>query len=212
MSMPMSRKVGTLGQFLVRAAPQVTSSRNLPEFTNCAQPLESAIALMWPPSSALVASALPLNGTCVHLMPLLLGDLLHGDVQAGAGAGRAVVELAGIGLGVGEEFAERLPRRLGFHNDAEGIAGEADDVGEVGRRIERHLGHERIAEDRDRDLRDGVAVGLGGRGHLRGARASLPPLPGSRSRSAGRGAFRSPPPAHAGQRRWFPRPARARSG
>ena len=59
-------------------------------------------------------SALPLNGTCVHLMPLLLGDLLHGDVQAGAGAGRAIVDLARIGLGIGGEVLESLPRRVVF--------------------------------------------------------------------------------------------------
>ena len=72
MSMPISRKVGTVGQFLVRAAPQVTSSRNWPALTSCAQPLESATAWMWPPSSAFIASALPLKGTWVHLMPCCL--------------------------------------------------------------------------------------------------------------------------------------------
>ena len=70
-SMPMSRKVGTLGQFLVRAAPHVTSSRNRPALTSGAHPLESATAWMCPPSSAFIDSALPLNGTWVHLMPRL---------------------------------------------------------------------------------------------------------------------------------------------
>jgi len=57
--------------FLVRAAPHVTSSRNRPALTSGAHPLESATAWMCPPSSAFIDSALPLNGTWVHLMPRL---------------------------------------------------------------------------------------------------------------------------------------------
>ena len=52
----------------------------------------------------------------------LLGDLLHGQMQGGAGAGRAVADLAGIGLGVGEEVLERRPGRVLLHHDAEGVA------------------------------------------------------------------------------------------
>ena len=59
MSMPVSFRVGTAGQFLVRVAPQVTSRRNSPEFTSGAQPVESAIAWIWPPSSAAMVSAFP---------------------------------------------------------------------------------------------------------------------------------------------------------
>ena len=44
MSMPVSFSVGTLGQFLVRSAPQVTSRRNLPALTSSPQPVESAVA------------------------------------------------------------------------------------------------------------------------------------------------------------------------
>src|SRR5262249_42960408 len=42
---------------------------------------------------------------------LPFGDLLHRDVQTGAGAWRAIVDLAGVGFRVGEELLERLPRR-----------------------------------------------------------------------------------------------------
>jgi hypothetical protein len=92
--------------------------------------------------------------------------------RAGAGAGRAIVDLAGIGLGVGEELLERLPRRISSHHDTERVTTDADDVGEIRARIESRLGHEGKAEDGDRDLCDRVAIGLCGRGHLaRGERA-----------------------------------------
>src|SRR5262249_24789698 len=161
MSMPISRNVGTSGQFLVRAAPHVTSSRNRPALTNGAHPLESATAWICPPPF----DALPL---C---------DLLHGDMETGAGTGRAVIDLARIGLRVSEELLERLPWRIISDHNAEGVAAYADDIGKVRARIEARLGHEWKAEDRDRDLRDRVAVGLRGCGHLAGsecARAARP--------------------------------------
>src|SRR4029453_16832266 len=97
---------------------------------------------------------------------LPLGNLLHCDVQTRAGARRAVVDLAGIGLHIGEELLERLPRRIILHHHTERVTADADDVGEICAWIESRLGHERKAEDRDRDLRDRVAVGPGARGHL----------------------------------------------
>src|SRR6266540_39548 len=97
---------------------------------------------------------------------LPLGNLLHCDVQARAGARRAIVDLAGIGLRIGEELLERLPRRIIPHHHTERVTADADDVGEICAWIESGLGHERKAEHRDRNLRDRVAVGLGVRGHL----------------------------------------------
>ena len=79
-------------------------------------------------------------------------------MQGGAGAGRAVADLAGIGLGVGQKILERRPGRVLLHHDAKGIARQAHDVAEVVDRIERGLAGEGIAKHRDRDLRDGVAV------------------------------------------------------
>src|SRR5262245_32070238 len=70
--MPSSCRVGTLGQFLVRAGLQVTRRRKSPEFTSAAQLVESAWTLMWPPSVAALSSAPPLKGTCVHFTPVAL--------------------------------------------------------------------------------------------------------------------------------------------
>src|SRR5262245_58062228 len=89
-------------------------------------------------------------GDSVDALPLC--DLLHGDVEAGAGTGRAIVDLAGIGLRISKELLDRLPRRIIPDHDAEGVTAHADDIGEVRGRIEARLGHEWKAEDRDRDL------------------------------------------------------------
>src|SRR4051812_37650559 len=69
---PVSFRVGTVGQLLVRSGPHVTSRRKSPELTNGAQPLESATACTCPPSTAALVSAPPLNGTWTHLMPCSL--------------------------------------------------------------------------------------------------------------------------------------------
>ena len=74
MAMPASFSVGTSGQLLLRLSVQITSRRNCPLSTSGAQPLASATALMWPPSSALVDSDVPRNGTWVHLMPRCLAS------------------------------------------------------------------------------------------------------------------------------------------
>ena len=171
MSMPRSRKVGTLGQFLVRAAPshQQSELTGVDELRPAARirnrmdvTTEQRVHHL---GVALERDVRPFD-------PLPFGNLLHRDVEAGAGARRAIVDLAGVGLGVGEELLERLPRRIGSHHDTECVTADADDVGEVRARIESRLSHEGKAEDGDRDLRDRVAIGLCGRGHLaRGERA-----------------------------------------
>src|SRR6185436_6125293 len=62
-----------------------------------------------------------------------------------------------------------LELRIGLHHDAEGVAGEADDVGEVVDRVPVDLLHVRHAEGGNGELRDRVAVGPGGLGHGRRA-------------------------------------------
>ncbi len=64
--------MGTPGQCLVRRVPKVTSSLNWPASTKRPQPLESDCAMIWPPKSACVESALPLNGTCRNSTPVFI--------------------------------------------------------------------------------------------------------------------------------------------
>src|SRR5262249_61509626 len=85
---------------------------------------------------------------------LPFGDLLHRDVEAGAGARRAIVDLAGVGFRVGAELLERLPRRISSHPDTERVTTDADDVGEIRARIESRIGHAGKAEDGGRKLGD----------------------------------------------------------
>ena len=88
-------------------------------------------------------------------------------MQRGAGARRRVGHLAGIGLGEIDHVLPGLERPFRAGGDAERVAGEMDDVGEILGRIPGHFLHQRQAEHRDRKLRDGVAVGLRRRRHGR---------------------------------------------
>src|SRR6516164_6574666 len=153
MSMPRSRKVGTLGQFLVRAAPHVQQS----ELT-CIDELRPAARIR---NRMDVTAEQRVHHLGVALErdvgpfdALPFRNLLHRDVEAGAGARCAIVDLAGVGLGVGEELLERLPRRISSHHDTERVTANTDDVGEIRARIESRLGHEGKAEDGDWDLCD----------------------------------------------------------
>src|SRR3954464_11838885 len=158
MLIPLSFSVGTSGQFLVRSAPHVTSRRNLPALTSSAQPVESAVASMCPPNVAFMLSAPPLNGTCVHLMPLSLAICSMVMCRLEPAPRRAVIHFAGIGARVLDHVVERLERRVCPHHHAERVAGEVDDVGEILRRIERRLLNVGNPEHADRKLCHGVAV------------------------------------------------------
>ena len=94
-----------------------------------------------------------------------------------------VGHLARVGLGRGDQLLQRLPRRVGAHRDAEGLARGAGDVGEVLQRIELHRAELREARHRDRDLADGVAVGLGARPSPSGP--SMPEAPALLSTTIG---------------------------
>jgi hypothetical protein len=79
-----------------------------------------------------------------------------------------------LARGPGDEAGEILDRRLAGHDDAEGIAGDPEDVGEVLDRVPGDAGGVGQAEDAQRDLRQGVAVGAGLLHGLRGQRATGP--------------------------------------
>ena len=85
-----------------------------------------------------------------------------GQMRGGAGAGRRHVDLAGIGLGVGDEFGDGLgfdalaDRHHVRHPDKGG------DGGDVAREIEFQVGVQRGVDEVGRiDQQHGVAVGLG---------------------------------------------------
>src|SRR4051812_36063163 len=87
-----------------------------------------------------------------HLYAGLQCELLHQEMRRGAGAGRGVRELTGIGARIVEKLAQALQRRIGTHGDAEGVAGDADDVGEVVERIPVDGALVREAKRGDREL------------------------------------------------------------
>ena len=94
---------------------------------------------------------------------------LHGDGIGGGGTDRGVGELAGVGLGELDDVLPLLEGAVGHDDGAQAVAAEQDDVGEVLDGIEARLLHVGHAVDRDRQLRDGVAVGLGVVRHRGGA-------------------------------------------
>ena len=103
-----------------------------------------------------------LVGNVIELDADLLRDQLGGQVRAGQGAGRAVAELAGIGLGIGDEIVPVLDRAVGGHHDAERIARDVDDVADVLDRVPVDLGRVGQPEHTERNLRQRVAVRRGG--------------------------------------------------
>src|SRR5262245_21700242 len=99
-----------------------------------------------------------------HVCPfdaLLLCDLLHRDVQGSAGARCPIIDLARVGTRVVDQLPECFPRRVTTDYDAKRVAADADDVGEIGRRIEAGLAHEGKTKDRYRYLHQRIAIGRG---------------------------------------------------
>ena len=97
-----------------------------------------------------------------------LREFFHRQMRAGADAGGPIGEFLGVGLGVGHQVLDALDRRVGRYHQAKGVAGQAGDPGEIFQRVVSHLLHVRNAENAVRQLRQGVAVGLGV-DHLDGA-------------------------------------------
>ncbi|MNR03864.1 hypothetical protein D3C85_1197810 [compost metagenome] len=87
-------------------------------------------------------------------------------MRRAADAGVRIGELARVSLGGGNYVLQRVEAGIGWHGDAEGLAGGARQIGQLGARVQ--LQHAKLGEarDRDRDLADGVAVGLGARQRL----------------------------------------------
>jgi hypothetical protein len=93
------------------------------------------------------------------------GELLEQlarQVAHGAGTGGAVGQLAGIGLGIGNELLERSHRDGFVHHDGGGGDGDDGNGHEVAGGIVRHLGHGHRVEHHGAGAaeQDGVAVGL----------------------------------------------------
>ena len=81
----------------------------------------------------------PLGRTLVgHMREFRAGRLLdldHGELAGAADPAGGVVVLVGLLLRRVDQLFQRLPRRIGAHDDADRVARQADDVGEVPYRI-----------------------------------------------------------------------------
>src|SRR5262249_23144422 len=83
--------------------------------------------------------------------PGFLARELAGEVVRGGGAGRAVVELAGIGSGIGDHVRDGLGGKVGMDRKADDVRPGIDDGREVLYRVERDVlvevhvaGHHRV--------------------------------------------------------------------
>ena len=99
-----------------------------------------------------------------------------GQMLEAADAGGGVIELAGLRLGVGEQFLRRMHRQFRIDGEHIGAGGEDRDRHEILHRVERLLVEPRIDRMRDRDDEERVAVGRGlggeiGADHAAGAGA-----------------------------------------
>ena len=111
-----------------------------------------------------------------QLQALRLGNQFHGEVRAGECAGGAKTELTRVGLGPAHIVRPGLERRVRRHHQAEGIAGDVQDVADVLDWVPINFGGVGQAKHAQRDLRQGVAIGRRGLQRLRGqgaARAGL---------------------------------------
>ena len=85
---------------------------------------------------------------------------LAGNVLRGAGAGRPVVDLARVGLGIGDEFGDRLGGDRRMHHDDVGQPRGADNRRDVPNEVETEIAVERgIDRVRGHDLQQRVAIG-----------------------------------------------------
>ena len=93
----------------------------------------------------------------------------HGQVVRRAVARRGVVELAGVGLGVGDEVFQRLRLEARVHHQRQRETADAADVGEVFFGVEGQLAEQVFVESQHRVVgrHEGAAVGLGGGYDLR---------------------------------------------
>src|SRR5262249_31216983 len=107
-----------------------------------------------------------LDGYVRPLDALSLRDLLHHDIRRGRACWRAIIDLAGVRLGIGEKLAERLPWGIASDYQTGSQARNPDDIGEINDPIVPRFCHERQTKNARMNLRDGVAVWLGGSSHL----------------------------------------------
>jgi len=74
---------------------------------------------------------MPLYGTVHHFDP---GELLHqlaGEMHCPADAGRAVLDLAGVRLGIRDQLAQRFRGQRGIREDQRGAGTDERDGAEV---------------------------------------------------------------------------------
>ena len=166
-----------------------------------------------PPIRSTSAGFMPLLGTCTISMPAMPLSISPARCEALPTPAELKLSCLRIGLGVGDELAERLRRHRGMHDQRIGADRDVDDRREILRDV---VGRRLVHRDRQRQaarrVEQGVAVGRRGDHRLRADHAGGARR-GSRPRTAAPAARSASAPASAPSRRRRrpPPPARSRA-
>src|SRR5262249_3870963 len=150
---PASAVVGTSGSAWLRTAEVTTSALTAPErICGSRTGVASPARCTWPPGRSFTARAAPREGSGATPRPGAAGvgkgrevdaggglEQLDGEMREGAGAGRAVIDLAGVGAGVGDQLRQRAHAERGVDDQNLGHPDHQREQGEVLLPVERHL-------------------------------------------------------------------------
>ena len=125
---PLSIMVGRSGVCGLRASPVVASPLSLPSWMSWTRTEGfSKVSCTWPAMMSVSAAAVPLYGTWTMSMRGALLEHLADHVRRRAVARRGEVDLAGVGLGMGDQFGDRMHRQLRVGDQQVGAGREQRD-------------------------------------------------------------------------------------
>ena len=92
---------------------------------------------------------------------VLTGDFFHGHMLQHPHPRSGIINLAGIGFRVSDEFLHGFPGSVLPHDNAVRISRQIQDIGEILQRIPGGFHNVRQAQDAHRNLRQGIAIWFG---------------------------------------------------
>ena len=154
--------VGTSGSAAIRFSVVTASTRTAPLRTCCKVDADSAkCTFTWPPSSALSTSALPLNGTCTSLAPVMAVEHLGRQMGRGAAARRGVVDAGRLRLGILDQLLDAFHRQRRVHHQHDRDRSELGDRREILDRVVGRLLQAGVDREGDGGDQQRVTVGRG---------------------------------------------------
>src|SRR5512132_674387 len=123
---PCSMAVGISGAAANRCAAFTARMRILPvRWNSSSGPVTFGVIIgMCPLTRSLIPGPAPLYGTWTRSLRPVLLEQFAGEIAHGAATGRAIGELAGMGLGIADELGQCRRRHGRVHHDRRGGDGE----------------------------------------------------------------------------------------